>query len=88
MLIVLLLDTLMLISISVVISYWRKENLLTDKRFAILASSFWSFVTISFSIIYGIELGKWLYITVGSIVSIFQFIFLYFIGLWFYRRLF
>lgn len=74
------------IGIVVVLSRWKRMGTLTADRFAVMTSSFWSFLGFTFVLAYANL--SWKTISVGSILAILQFALAYPVSSWVFRKIY
>jgi hypothetical protein len=81
-----LINSCFFMGIVVVLSRWKRMGTLTADRFAVMTSSFWSFLDFSFVLAYANL--TWKTILVGIILAILQFALAYPISSWIFRKIF
>jgi len=80
----LLSDLFFFIALVYLLSYWKKNDELTEFGFSFYLAAFWSLT----ALIAVLSFNKltWENIAIGSSIALFQFFVSYFVSSWFYRR--
>lgn len=72
------------IVLSFLLAHWRKNGALTPHRFALMSAAFFSFLMLALILTYT-EL-TWQNIAFGSALAIFEFVLIYSLSLFFYKK--